>query len=448
MLTLFIALLTLFVISACSNTSKEADNESNEKEINEKTKVLFWHSVGGGQQPVLEEIVENYNKSQDKYEVVAVSQGSYDDTLLKFRNSGPSNDSPAIVHVNETSSKFMIDSGKTIPINDWIKKDNFDVSFLEKAVANYYTIDGKLYSMPFNSSAPILVYNKDMFKKVGLDPENPPKTYSEIKAAAEKLTTKDGNNTVYGFNMRTISWFFEELLATQGGLLINGENGRAQQATEAVFNGKEGQATFNFIDDLNKDGLFAKYGRSGDDVDAAFYSEKVGMYLTSSAVIRSIVDNANFEVGVGSIPHPDNVDPQGIVIGGGSLWMTNMVEENVQKGAWDFMKYMEKADVQAKWHVSTGFFPINTESYNLDIVKEEQKKYPQLKVAIEQLQNTKPSPATQGALSNVFPEIRSEIEKAFEAAFYSERVEPAEALDNAKKAADKIIENANRVNNK
>ncbi|HBT90243.1 MAG TPA: ABC transporter substrate-binding protein, partial [Ruminococcaceae bacterium] len=54
--------------------------------------------------------------------------------------------------------------------------------------AAYYTVNDKLYSMPFNSSTPLLYYNKDAFKAAGLDPEKPPKTLEEIISLAPKLT--------------------------------------------------------------------------------------------------------------------------------------------------------------------------------------------------------------------------------------------------------------------
>src|SRR5690606_12625684 len=110
----------------------------------------------------------------------------------------------ALIQTFEVGTKYMIDSGFIEPMQSFIDKDNYDLSQLEKNILNYYTVDDKLYSMPFNSSTPILLYNKDAFKEAGLDPENPPKTFSEIKAAAEKLTKKNGDNTEqYGFSMLT-----------------------------------------------------------------------------------------------------------------------------------------------------------------------------------------------------------------------------------------------------
>src|SRR5206468_6324874 len=104
---------------------------------------------------------------------------------------------------------------------------------LEPAVARYYTIGGKLYSMPFNSSAPVMYFNTNAFKEAGLDPTKTVWTYDEVLDAAKKLTQKDASGTVtrYGVGFTLYSWIFEKELATQGALFATPENGRNTRAT-------------------------------------------------------------------------------------------------------------------------------------------------------------------------------------------------------------------------
>lgn len=173
--------------------------------------------------------------------------------------------------------------------------------------------------------------------------------------------------------MLNYGWFFEELLATQGALYVDNENGRKDAAKKAVFNGKEGQKVFGMLDELNKAGALGKYGASWDDIRAAFQSGQVAMYLDSSAGVRDLIDASKFNVGVSYIPYPEDSKQNGVVIGGASLWMTNMVSEETQQGAWDFMKYLTKPDVQAKWHTATGYFSINPDAYNEPLVKSNMK---------------------------------------------------------------------------
>ncbi|MFD3449499.1 ABC transporter substrate-binding protein [Microbacteriaceae bacterium 4G12] len=445
------AMAMSLVACSSSKTTKETTEEKVKtapvEKNGDKTVIRFWHAMSGNLQKQLETLTTEYNQSQNKYEIKPEFQGTYEELLTKFRSTTATNEVPGLVQSNEVSTKYMIDSKKITPIQQWIDKDKYDTSKLEKAITNYYSVNGKMYSMPFNSSTPVLIYNKDAFKKAELDPEKAPKTYSELKDAAKKLTIKEGNTTKqYGFTILNYGWFFEELLATQGGLYVDNENGRKDSAKKAVFNGKEGQKVFSLLNDLNKNGELGKYGSDWDSMRAAFQSGQVAMCLDSSAGVRNTINTAKFDVGVAYLPHPDDVKPQGVIIGGASLWMTNMVGKETQEGAWDFMKYLTKPDVQAKWHTQTGYFAITPDAYKEPIVKEQYQKYPQLKVTVDQLQSTKSSPVTQGALINVFPESRDAVVKALESMYGG--TDSKQALDEAAKATDRAIQIANRTNEK
>ncbi len=439
MLFIFSVMITMVVMTACSNSETTSKKES-KGEKNGKTEISFWHAMSGAGQETLDSIVEDFNNSQDKYTVKAEFQGSYEESLTKLRSVGGTENAPAITQVFEVGTKYMIESGFIEPIQSFIDKDNYDISQLEKNILNYYTVDDKLYSMPFNSSTPVMLYNKDAFKEAGLDPENPPQTFEEVKAAAEKLTKKDER---FGFSMLTYGWFFEQLVATQGGLYVNEENGRAGDATKAVFNGKEGLRVFKFLDDMNKAGTFGNYGTNWDDIRAAFQTGKVAMYLDSSAGVANAINNSSFDVGVAFIPHPEEVERQGVAIGGASLWMSKGISKDKQEAAWEFMKYLATPESQAKWHIGTGYFAINPAAYEEDIVKQEWEKYPQFKVTVDQLQQTKPSVATQGALISVFPESRQQVVTALENLYQG--TDPQEALDQAVEGTNRAIDIANKT---
>ena len=404
-----------------------------------KVSIEFWHAMSGSGQESLDAIVNSFNESQDKYEVKAEFQGSYEESLTKLRSVGGTKDAPAITQVFEVGTKYMIDSGHIEPMQSFIDKDNYDLSQLEENILNYYKVDGELYSMPFNSSTPVMIYNKDAFKEAGLDPEKAPETFSEVIDAAAKLKTDD----MYGFSMLTYGWFFEQLVATQGGLYVNEDNGRSGDATEALFNGPEGLNVFNFLDTMNKAGTFGNFGTNWDDIRAAFSTGKVAMYMDSSAGVAGAIANAPFEVGVAYIPHADEVERNGVVIGGASLWMSKGIAEAEQQAAWEFMKYLTTPEVQAKWHLDTGYFAINPKAYEEENVKEKWDEFPQFKVTVEQLQDTVPGLATQGALISVFPESRQQIVTALEDLYQGK--DPQEALDQAAEGTNRAMEIANKT---
>lgn len=444
-------ILSLVVLAACTNSdtdseTKEASTKApetatEEEAVKEEGKVAieFWHAMSGSGQESLDAIVKGFNESQDKYEVKAEFQGTYEESLTKLRSVGGTKDAPAITQVFEVGTKYMIDSGYIEPMQSFIDKDNYDLSQLEENILNYYKVDGKLYSMPFNSSTPVMIYNKEAFKAAGLDPEKAPETFAEVIDAAAKLKTDD----MYGFSMLTYGWFFEQLVATQGGLYVNEDNGRSGDATEALFNGAEGLNVFNFLNTMNKAGTFGNFGTNWDDIRAAFASEKVAMYMDSSAGVAGAINTAPFDVGVAYIPHADEVQRNGVVIGGASLWMSKGIAENEQQAAWEFMKYLTTPEVQAKWHLDTGYFAINPKAYDEENVKAKWAEFPQYKVTVDQLQDTVPGLATQGALISVFPESRQQIVTALEDLYQGK--EPQEVLDQAAEGTNRAMEIANKT---
>ncbi len=84
-----------------------------------------------------------------------------------------------MVQIFEVGTGTMMASGKAIkPVYEVMAQagEKFDPKAYIPAVAGYYsTPDGRMLSFPFNSSTPVFYFNKDAFKKAGLDPANPPR---------------------------------------------------------------------------------------------------------------------------------------------------------------------------------------------------------------------------------------------------------------------------------
>lgn len=402
----------------------------------EPIKVVWWHSMGGELGKAVTELANDFNATHQGIQVEEVYQGTYDESLNKMKASMDSKSGPSLIQVFEIGSKFMIDSKAVTPVQDFIDAEKYDISNLEENILGYYQFEGKLYSMPFNTSNPVLYYNKDMFKAAGLDAENPPKTYEDVTKAAEALT-KDGKT---GAAFAIYGWFTEQFFANQGAEYVNNGNGRTAPATESQVNSEAGINTINWLKNMLDEKIALNLGRKTDDTKKAFLAGQVGMTLDSTGSLRGIVDNANgkFEVGTAFLPRPAGVTDGGVVVGGASLWVLNNKSEEEQKAAWEFIKYLAEPATQAKWHIASGYFPINKLAYEEQIVKDNLVKYPQFQTAIDQLHATKLSPATQGAVMGVFPEARQIVEGAMEEVFTGAK-DTQKALDDAAGAiTDKI----------
>ena len=198
--------------AGASGSSSKADAKSDGK-----TQLVFWHSMGGKGGDAINTLVDKFNKeNKSNITVTAQYQGEYDDAINKIKSSKDKNTYPDIMQLYDLGTRWMIDSKLSTPMQKFIDDDKFDTSSLEPNLLAYYTVDKKLNSMPFNSSTPILYYNKTAFKEAGLDPEKAPADFDEIKTYSEKLTKKDGNTvSQYGYSMAIYGWFFEQFLAKQ-----------------------------------------------------------------------------------------------------------------------------------------------------------------------------------------------------------------------------------------
>ncbi len=410
--------------------------------------INFWHAMSGHNGEVIEELVKRFNESQSEVVVTSTFQGSYDDEINKLKAGLQSKDVPAVVQVYDLGTRLLIDLKVITPMQDFIDREKFEVSDIEPNVANYYSVDGRLQSMPFNTSNPVLYYNKTLFKEAGLDPEKAPRTWDEVAEYARALTKKDASGTVtqYGCTFAMYGWFVEQFIAVQGGYYVNNENGRTALATEATFNGPEGVALLTWWKSMIDEGICANLGRSTTDTKKAFDSGVAAMTLDSTAGLRDRISAAEgkFEVGVGFLPRAKEADygTAGTIIGGASVWIINQRPAEEQEAAWKFVKFMASADSQAYWHIQTGYYPINAKGYNHpdDIAWREQ--YPQFQVAIDQLHMSPLNNVTAGGLMGVFPEARQTVEAALEECFAGQAT-PQEALDKAAASVTQAIQDYN-----
>lgn len=430
--------LILLVTTACSaSTSGEVKKTEDGRVV-----VDLWYALGGTAGEAVVDMVQAFNESQDKYYVEAAFQGSYEESLTQLRQVGGTAQAPALVQVFEVGTKYMIESGFIEPMHTFIERDQFDLSGFEQNILGYYQVDGKLYSMPFNSSNPIMFYNKELFREAGLDPENPPKTYSEVREAAKVIGDHFGGK-VDGFSVVTHGWFTEQMIANQGALYVNNENGRGGEPTESLIHHEAGQNWFGWLAAMKQDGTLGNYGRNWDDHRAAFKARTVAIYLDSSASTAGNVMEAEFEVGTAFLPVPDGMEPQGVIVGGAALWMMKGIAEETQEAAWEFIKFSARPDVQAKWAASTGYFPITKAAHEEPVLQEIYAKHPQFVTAVKQLQNTTLTPATQGALMGVFPEVREHVVNAIES--LHDGADPMKALEKVQEEINRELENDRRT---
>ena len=441
---------TALILAACGGTST-ADSEETAKTTDESTvsttatgegqSITFWHAMGGEAGVALEEIVADFNEENDKsITVTSEFQGTYDDTITKLKSASLGNMGADLVQIYEIGSRYMMDSDFIIPMQEFVDNEGYDLSQIEPNIAAYYTVDDSLYSIPFNSSTPVVYYNKDMFENAGI--ENAPETLAEIGEMQEALTTDGGADMA--ISLQIYGWFIEQFTSKQGLEFVNNGNGRDTAATEVEFVNNE--AMVNILTEWNElyeSGAAPNVGRQGGQPE--FVAGQSAMTIGSTASLKTILNEVagEFEVGTAYLPAISETDEGGVSIGGASLWALDNEDPEKAQAVWEFTKYMISPEVQAEWNKATGYFPITTAAHEEEVFKNNIAGFPQFQTAIDQLHDS--NPESQGAFLSVYPEARQIVEKEIEN-MLNGAVTPEEAATAMEEQINTAIENYNLVN--
>lgn len=405
--------------------------------------VTFWHAMSGVNGDTLQKLVDTFNQQhKGKIKVGLSYKGQYDTALASYKNAS-AQQRPDLMQMYDVGTRYMIDSKTITPIQSFLDTDGTSASDIQPNIAGYYTVDDKLYSMPFNTSMPLLYINREAFKKAGLDPDKPPATLDEITVAAKKIKKTSGETVRYGFGATLYGWFFEQWNAVGNQILCNAENGRTGRATKVDLATDRNVKLLTWWRTMVDQGLAMKLDSNTDNGDAAFASGTVAMALQSTGSLGNFIKGAAsakhpFEVAVGNFPKVDAADTGGPIIGGASLWVVRNKDAAKARAAWELTKFLASKESQVTWHTSTGYFPISKAALDDPADEKWVKQQPQFATAIKELEQTKLTHATQGCSVGEMPNVRKDVENALQAVVLQDK-DPKQSLISAEKIANKQI---------
>ncbi len=203
------------------------------------------------------------------------------------------------MQVFEVGTQTMMLSGAVYPVHELMQQNEIRIDWNDfiKPVVGYYTKDGKLYSMPYNSSTPIFYYNKDAFKKAGLDPEKPPKTWQDVEAYSKKILAAGAAKC--GFSTGWPSWtMVENMHATHDQPFATKNNGfGGVEGVELLINREFGQKHVGGARRLAEGQRIYSYGGRAGAADPKFVSGDCAMYIQSSALISGFTQGREARLG-------------------------------------------------------------------------------------------------------------------------------------------------------
>jgi sn-glycerol 3-phosphate transport system substrate-binding protein len=379
-----------------------------------KTDIQWWHAMQGVLGERVNEIATKFNGSQQDYEVKAVFKGSYPETLNAAIAAYRAKQPPHVVQVFEVGTQTMLSSGAVYPVHQ-LMKDNgiaLDWNDLIGPVKSYYSTGGNLASMAFNSSTPILYYNRDLFKKAGL-PDKAPTTWDEVESMAKKVV---GAGAKCGYSTAWPSWVLvENMHALHDQPFADQSNGFDGLATTLRINGPFGVKMLDLLARGAKEGWFTYNGRLSK-AEANMGGGECGIFTSSSAYLAGLTraSEGKFTWGTGPLPRLTGYPQGNSIIGGATLWVMKGAKPEEYKGAAQFFKYLASTENQAWWAGVTGYVPLTNTAVKAMEASGHYAKNPHQKTAVTQMSMGKTTPNSQGIRLGNFVSVRDAIEEQIE----------------------------------
>jgi sn-glycerol 3-phosphate transport system substrate-binding protein len=352
--------------------------------------------------------------------------------IAAFRAKQP----PAIIQVFDAGSGVMMAAGRAIvPVAEVLEQGGatFDKSQYLPGIAAYYSKpDGTMLSFPYNSSSPILYYNRDIFVKAGLNAENPPKTWPEVFDAAKKIKTSGA--APCGFTSTWLTWIQTENFAAWNNVSYGtNENGLGGNDVELKVNEPLFVQHFQSIADLAKDGSF-RYGGRTSEAKQLFLSGECGILTESSGGLGDII-KSGIKYGIGQLPYYDGHGPQNTIPGGASLWVFAGKSDEEYKGVAKFFSFLSQTAIQARLHQVSGYMPVTMAAYDETKKSGFYDKNPGRETPILQMMGKAPTENSKGVRLVNLPQVRDIMNEEFEAMLNGQQ--------DAKSTLDKIVERGN-----
>ncbi len=422
--------------------------------------VVVWHSQTAEPGDTLVALTERYNAAQDRVEVRLESQGaSYTELKRKFQAALPSGDLPALIVFDDTSTQEMVDSGVVLPGQSCFEAAGVSLDEFAPVATSYYRVDGTFWPVTANLGGVLLYYNRDHFKLAGLDPDDPPTTLAEMRAAAEAIKAAGVADTPVVHELS--SWKTEFWLTGAGAPIVDNDNGRGAGTTSAgqLSDNPRALELFTWFDDMVADGLLAAVPAADGQIDQylALATQNASMLVETSSAATSIevflgggdvnVDGLDDDapsasgLDIAAAAFPGIVPGHATQMGGAAWYLMNTAAPEVQAAAWDYITFLNSTESQIELLTGGSYIPFRTSALDEPAAVDffgASLSGGWLEVAARQIDDI--DPAFPGPLIGPYdPDVREAIERAQDGLLFGD-ASPQEALDQAQDEIDAALE--------
>ena len=329
--------------------------------------------------------MEEFNALHPDIQVEVLYTGNQFATRDKLMAAVAGGQPPHVCLVDQFWPPLMAAKGALVPLKNLVDTESYFADFNQISL-DTVTVDGEIWTMPFSLSNQILLYNKDKFREVGLDPEKPPATWEELVEYSRLLTRDidgDGRIDEWGINFTTRAnvgavYTFITFLWQAGGRIYN------EDFTAASFNDEAAVETVQFWIDLAHKHKVLNLSPPQEGFEVG----RIAMQIASTSSIEATKRKVNFDLGIAPLPsHRRKVTG----VGGSSLAIFKTTREE-EAAAWTFVEWMSNPENNLRWSILTGYTPLR----HSVLASPEYQGYlgenPAMRVVIEQFQYAKARP--------------------------------------------------------
>ncbi len=342
-------------------------------------------AVGGPLTKIVDKLVDGFHAEHPDISIKAIYSGNYTDTMTKAMTSLKGGNPPHLSVILSTEIFTLIDNDAILSFDDLVKTDTEKKwlnSFYPALMENSSTA-GKTWSIPFQRSTIVMYYNKDAFRKAGLNPDQPPATWDELVSMGKKLVQKDGSGKVTQWGLEIPStgypyWMFGALCKQNGEVLMN------SMGTETYFDNPGVVQALDFWKALGQThGIMPKGTIEWGTLRSDFLEGKTAMMWHSTGNLTAVKKNAKFDFGVAMLPA---MKMRGTPTGGGNFFIFKKTTSEERKAALAFIQWMTQPERTAQWSIGTGYLGTRPDAYETAALKEYVSGFSAAAVARDQLQ--------------------------------------------------------------
>lgn len=344
------ALPMMLIASACSGGSTSS-SPSSAANPDDGTQLTMW--VRSATDDFSQRLVDGYNKThKNQVKLTVIPNDSY---LQKVGAAAGANSLPDVLAADVVYSPNYTKQGLFLDVTDRVKSLPFAAN-LAQAHVQAATNNDKVYAVPHKLDSSVLFYNKDLFKKAGLDPDKPPVSFDDIYTDAKAVRALGGDTRgfYFGGNCGGCTGYTVFPSAWAAGSDVISADGRTADINNDAF-----KATFALYKRMYDEGIVASGAKTedGSTWSEGFVAGKVGIVLNGSPLIDSL-KSVKFDWGIAALGSPDGSATSTFV--GGDVAGISRTSKHAEQ-AWDFLAWTLSEDAQVQIIAKNGDLPDRTD---------------------------------------------------------------------------------------